>query len=598
MKHVQHIRRSQFVLTYGPGAIIESNYGPRLIPAIKYGLNAVDLSSPARLREYEITDARLRIAIKKRTGTNSRIFSLPTNADLGESDSKGIYSTSIFPSWKICYERKDNHPVLYHAEECPLCYRSGGSHVRFVAACINGHLDEVDWNYAVHNGQECEAKRASSYFYWRTGGSSLSDIIIKCPSCDCRTDMGAIYNLDFDCSGRFPEREPPSTFNASIGRLGRSRCNRKMKVLQRQSSSLRIPETITLLTIPEYDNSISNIIQKNYQSLNPIVTSPFSPCDAKISAEQFIEWIKTTRDVPEGAILEIENYIKINGIFKFCELFKHLHDENKDFLDFIYEEFESLLAGPRTSEDRNFSMSSPVQIRSGFNGFIPDLDIYPINKIRTITAQTGYTRMPYLTIKEKVDPKRVFIHTRFYDNNSWYPGFSSLGEAIFITFTGKRGPNLVKTEAYDEWEKYKTQFADEKSDWGGMRFEPLFIWLHTFSHSLIETLSLHAGYSSSSLRERVYIDRNAENGGILVYTTSPGEDGSMGGLVETIDIFDDILDMAIDRINFCSNDPLCSEVRKKRENKNGASCYSCLLISETSCEHRNMWLDRHIILKD
>ena len=53
------------------------------------------------------------------------------------------------------------------------------------------------------------------------------------------------------------------------------------------------------------------------------------------------------------------------------------------------------------------------------------------------------------------------------------------------------------------------------------------------SHALIRTLSLISGYSSASLRERVYTDRAMNHGGILIYTSSAGEDGGMGGLVET-----------------------------------------------------------------
>ena len=42
----------------------------------------------------------------------------------------------------------------------------------------------------------------------------------------------------------------------------------------------------------------------------------------------------------------------------------------------------------------------------------------------------------------------------------------------------------------------------------------------------------------------------------------------------------------------CSNDPLCEEAAETRE---GAACYACCLISETSCEHRNKMLDRLIL---
>jgi len=273
-KEVQHIRKSQFVLTYGPGAIIESRNGPRIIPSVDSGLYS--LFSSNKLQEFEITDSRLRIAIKNQTGSDARVFSLPSNASLGKSESMGIYHTYIFPTWRVCYGRKEKHtPILYNDTKCPLCHKEDDSSaVRFVVACINGHLDEVPWNYAVHQGKNCDHNCKPRYFYWKTGGSSLSDIVIECPDCGCKTDMGKIYNLkSINCTGRFPEKETPSDtgrgapFYTQPERPFRDKCDEKMRVIQRQSSSLRIPETLTLLTIPEYDNAISNILQR------PVVSS-------------------------------------------------------------------------------------------------------------------------------------------------------------------------------------------------------------------------------------------------------------------------------------------------------------------------------------
>jgi len=605
-KEVQHIRRSQFVLTYGPGAIIESKNGPRIIPSINHGLGS--LFSPDKFHEFEITDSRLRIAIKNLTGSDARVLSLPSNASLGKSESRGIYHTYVFPAWKVCHN-KENHLkkeyILYRETTCPLCKTEiHSSAVRFVTACINGHLDEVSWNYAVHHGKNCDHSCRPRYFYWKTGGSSLSDIVIECPDCGCKTDMGKIYNLDFNCTGRFPEKEIPSytgggaPFYTQPKRPFKGSCGEKMMVIQRQSSSLRIPKILTLLTIPEYDNAISNILQRRVVSsaIDMLLISS-SACNGKMSAEELISNIKSSRYIAAEATQKIEEYIREKGTFHFCELFNHLHDENREFGDFIYEEFESLLAGPMTSEDGNFSMSPPMKHPSGEGSILPDLDIYPINKIRTITAQMGYLRMPYTRKSEK--PANIVSSGVYLDDGYWYPGFEGLGEGIFITFSEREFPDLRKTMAYREWKNHKApEVTGGKSLWEDMVQEPLFVWLHTLSHSIIAALSLYAGYSSASLSERVYIDRDAKNGGILIYTTSPGEDGSMGGLVGAADEFDDILEMGLERIKFCSNDPLCSEVRKTSDRINGAACHSCLLISETSCEHRNMWLDRHIIMQD
>jgi hypothetical protein len=51
----QNLRRSQFITTYGPGAILEGPEGPKIIPAI----DRSDLFSSLTLTDYEIRDLRL-----------------------------------------------------------------------------------------------------------------------------------------------------------------------------------------------------------------------------------------------------------------------------------------------------------------------------------------------------------------------------------------------------------------------------------------------------------------------------------------------------------------------------------------------------------
>lgn len=611
MRDVQHIRRSQFVLTYGPGAIIESKYGPRIIPSIDHGLGR--LFSADVFQKFEVTDSRLRIAIKNLTQRDARVFSLPSNASLGEPDTRGIYRTYVFPVWRICYGRRGDHPrnlpVLFSGIECPVCHRrDDSSAVRFVAACVNGHLDEVNWNHAVHRDRNCDQRCRPAYYYWKTGGSSLSDITVECPRCGCRTDMGRIYSLDFECSGRFPEKESPSrrTGTSSITqpkRPYRERCDQKMKVLQRQSSSLRIPETVTLLRIPEYDDAISNILQRPAVSgVIGTILDIMNVCEGnETTAEELVSKIERNlkrNNISEDTIRIIVEFIETSGIPAFCELFSRLHDEERTFMDFIYEELESLLAGPRTTD--NFSMSPPRRIQSRPGDVIPDIDVFPVEMLKTITAQIGYRRMPYTRDPDTgrfVTPELISSGV-YLDDSRWYPGFEGTGEGIFITLSGGNTPEFSGSGAYEEWNKCKGSRDLTGTLWGNVPQEPLFVWLHTLSHALIMAISLHSGYSPASLRERVYIDRDADNGGILIYTTSPGEDGSMGGLVGTVDVFEEILERTSDRIRLCSNDPLCAEVRKTPERINGAACHSCLLISETSCEHRNMWLDRHLVLGD
>lgn len=94
-----------------------------------------------------------------------------------------------------------------------------------------------------------------------------------------------------------------------------------------------------------------------------------------------------------------------------------------------------------------------------------------------------------------------------------------------------------------------------------------------------------------------FVDPNGK-GGVFLYTTSAGEDCGMGGLVESSEKFELIMNEALKLVSLCSHDPLCSKIRISSDRVNGAACIYCLLVPETSCEHGNMWLDRHILNGD
>ena len=62
--------------------------------------------------------------------------------------------------------------------------------------------------------------------------------------------------------------------------------------------------------------------------------------------------------------------------------------------------------------------------------------------------------------------------------------------------------------------------------------------------------------------------------------------------------FERVLATALNSLDTCSNDPLCGEEEFGPGKYKGAACYACALVSETSCEHRNMRLDRNLLLEN
>jgi hypothetical protein len=126
---------------------------------------------------------------------------------------------------------------------------------------------------------------------------------------------------------------------------------------------------------------------------------------------------------------------------------------------------------------------------------------------------------------------------------------------------------------------------------------PRFVMAHTFAHALINQFSLDSGYPASALRERIYVSK--EMAGILIYTASSDSAGSLGGLVAQAlpKRLDASLAEAIERVAWCSADPLCMEADAAGvDSLNLAACHACVLLPEVSCEEMNVLLDRAMLV--
>jgi len=130
-----------------------------------------------------------------------------------------------------------------------------------------------------------------------------------------------------------------------------------------------------------------------------------------------------------------------------------------------------------------------------------------------------------------------------------------------------------------------------------------YVLLHSLSHALMAEIALDCGYPASSLKERIYAlggPDGCDRCGILIYTASAGAQGTLGGLTATAPRFAAIMKSALERLLICSNDPVCADHEPDGQGgdraTHGAACHACLLIAETSCESRNLFLDRGLLV--
>jgi len=589
----QHLRHSQFVITYGPGALVESINGPRIIPMPNIGL--FTSRSGLRPEDYEISDKRIRQLLG-----NVKIYRLPSNAELRRSHEWYIYATKPFPEWKLCLKMANhgNYYVLYKGNRCPVCKdRQGGGWeaIRFIVACPKGHMDEVDWYSIVHGfSSTCEH---TEWFRWYGGGGSLSEVRIQCPSCGSGMfSLGDAYGRSWRCSGRFPEREglrdPPY----------RPGCSEEAKIIQRQASNLHIPRLITMFSVSPHDTRLHNLLQ-----ISPIYDAilGLTPSSKSELRRILLNLVKGNR-ISRGTAEEILkwDWDEIRRVMSDV-----LNPSSSSYNELIIDEFHSLIEGtksgipPLSGSDRQttyteLNPNDVVTVKVGTVNF----RVAPVPRLRTVIVQQGYIR----AVGGLNNIELIKVSFTDHTDCEWYPGVEFFGEGIFIIFDEEDGWAFsVDGETAQAWKALHTQAASYpahvfRDSNRRVELHPAFVWWHTLSHAVIRAIAAEAGYSSASIRERVYFEVKGRKtrGGILLYATQPGSEGTLGGLIALIPYFSDILETAFGQLEVCSGDPLCLEQRVGIGSYNGAACYGCLLLSETSCEHRNMWLDRNIVLEN
>ena len=242
-----------------------------------------------------------------------------------------------------------------------------------------------------------------------------------------------------------------------------------------------------------------------------------------------------------------------------------------------------------------------------------------LNKIRELKIFRGFTRIKPLMFEDLIFDNKDGLSGlkkresfRIQDprsdmNTNTLPATEVKCEGIFIQFDDEELSNWEKTlsvtERFDiianNYANYRKAFEIEDDEMLSARF----VALHTFSHLLINELSIECGYGSSSLSEIIYCSgTNSVNqmNGILIYTSSSDSEGTLGGLVEKGDsvILNSVVEKALSKARWCSSDPLCIEDKNGKGfmGVNLAACHSCSLLPETSCCNMNKFLDRGLVV--
>ena len=583
------LRRDSLISPWGVGAIAPfPNDESFMIAGLDNWFN--DCTSK---EEFEIHDDRLSNRM------DGKLFFMPPDYRQRTKENNGIRIPAYrFPLWNYCPicgnmeklsagsdVRKCSGDMRRKGSRQSYCNKNQGNlkrmrsliPERFVAVCENGHIEDfpvAEWIHQdgyVYNPKTCKINRSTG-----GGSSTLAGVRYTC-TCGASKSMagafskGALEKIGYHCQGNRPWLAGDPEF-----------CDKPLQVIQRGAANAWFHEEISSIYIPTEEDVLTDsdklliktavsklesqrtdgqidkeTIMKFVGLFKMVSSGPFSEDSILVS---FIH-SKLSDSIDKGSITEVEYRLQEYNVLKknFGEPKSPLYVERHD-----------------ATEYTNIKYLSGVSL---------------IHKLRETRVFTGFRRL------NKDDATLVTeLSTQPTD---WLPAIQNSGEGILIDF------NIALLR---DWASQKSvidrigKIKDSSSE--GRQLDPVYVLLHTFAHCAIIALASDSGYSTASIRERIYCrkyndDAEREMAAVLIYTASGDSEGSLGGLVRQglPERLERILSRAIYEATWCASDPVCIQSNGQGQNScNLAACHNCTLLPETSCEQYNKLLDRGVLI--
>lgn len=453
---------------------------------------------------------------------------------------------------------------------------------RFIAVCKKGHIEDFPIMEWVHKKSD-KPITSSCRLVRSTGGSSasLSGIRYTC-ACGASATMsgafgwGALDKIGYKCTGNRPW----------LGSNRKEECGEQLLVLQRGASNVWFADVISSVYIPwlpKYKNqNTKECVERGVKKFASART------DGKIDEDTIRKYILKNQLLEEDIDAE-EAFKEILATLRNTQ--KSDTPQSED--EYRKQEFDVLTSTVGKPKDELYCINYSS---AKYNGLKFLVSISLVHKLRETRVFHGFKR-----ISPDDSTFSAVISVR---ELPWLPAVKNSGEGIMFEFDRKRLEEWVKQDKIINRVKIIEQNLKNTGRLTNERINPIYILLHTFAHCLITALSCESGYSNASIRERIYcskyIDENApQMAGVLIYTASGDAEGSLGGLVRQglPGRIENVIKRAISEAKWCAADPVCIQSTGQGQyGCNLAACHNCALLPETSCENKNMLLDRGLLI--
>jgi hypothetical protein len=455
--------------------------------------------------------------------------------------------------------------------------------VRFVRACRNGHIGDLDWYEFVHGGAtDC---RRPIWIEERGTSGDLAEVWVRCECGRGERSMAQAAESP-QTLGRCDGKRP------WLGPYSAEKCGEPNRLLIRTASNAYFPQLMSVISLPDRNETLREAVETVWDFIGEVEDVELLKYERRKSKVHAVldgfrdEEVFAEIKVRRGQSAESQKSIKQAEMETLIASRDELGDDKPDGTFFA----RNL---PRAAWDRPWM--------SGVDRIVL------VHRLREVMAQVGFTRFeavsPDIDGELEIGVRRASLAREI----TWLPAIENRGEGVFIQFRKEsvdewvarkdvidRGMRLLA--GYDAWKEEHSGSRKKFVEAGGLLPYVLF---HSFSHLLLTSVSLECGYPASSIRERIYSIPEVGYG-VLLYTGTSDAEGTLGGLIQVGRQIHNHIRNALEMGELCSNDPVCAQHEPANQHErrflHGAACHGCLLISETSCEQHNEFLDRALVV--
>lgn len=594
---IVRIRQSQIVSTYGPGALVDLPDYAVLVAGLEHWAGDAQL----------VPEPRLLANLRRRLGLPFLELRSPPVPEREDELGIGIVAWQ-FPEWFVAQFEVS---TKQYGRSRPLVHRKAlvkGRYVgddptgkrrrkdwpvvpvRFVQACPNGHVSDIDWPRLVHgDGVACGGQL---WFDERGTTGDLAELFVRCDG--CASQPMSLVRLQStaeersvlgECRGDRPWLGPMAR-EICVGPQDKPHRN---KLLIRHASNAYFPVVERAISIPDHDERLRKAVDSVWDDFLSVAESA-----ADVKRERKKQRVQLALEGLTDAEVWAECERRQGGV---AGTQKGLKDVELDTFLSVPDEL-----GDDKPEGDFYARRLPLDAKR--KGAIASVErVVLAHRLREVVSEIGFTRFesPALPVDSEVDLgvrlAALALETR------WLPAIENRGEGVFLAL------DAAKVKAWTTRPAVKQRALEFQGGVQSTSKNPIplerveqiympYIMLHSLSHLLLTAIALECGYAAASIRERIYVRDGAY--GLLLYTGTPDAEGTLGGLVQVGRRIARHLDAALELGRLCSNDPVCAQHKPNQLHEgrimHGAACHGCLLIAEPSCERRNELLDRSLVV--